>query len=275
MMKVKYSQVATSIDKWTKELTSLKRVFEAQEDAEEALEICRCIKEDIDEFKKITPLIRELTREAIVKNNSYWNEIFSVLDSPKLSQAQTNLKILLHKTDIREQFEKVEEICVRADKEYSLRVKFNEVVMKALNECELEIIYKEKAQTYILGDTLPLQQLFDDQFNAIVMMKQNPFIKPIRNDVEAIEKKLISYQEMIDSWIKCQRGWIYLYPIFSSDEIKKELPREKAFFEEVDKKWREIMDLVEEDKFIFQYSDWERIDRGLRKNNELLDEINK
>lgn len=251
LVKVKYSKVASSIDQWSKKINSLRRRFEADEDAEEALEICRSIKEDIDEFKKLTPMIRELTREAVVKNPVYWTEIFETLGEVKIPQAQATLTALLRQTDIVKNFGKIEEICVRADKEYSLRIRFNDVVMKALNDCTLELISHKNSGTHILGDTLPLQQLFDDQFNAIVMMKQNPFIKPIRHEVELIEKKLIAFQDMFDSWIKCQRGWIYLEPIFSSDEMKNELPVEKEYFVQVDKKWREIMELMIEDPLIF------------------------
>jgi len=43
--------------------------------------------------------------------------------------------------------------------------------MKTLNECTVEIMEYKTTGTFILGDTAPLQQLFDDQFNAIVMMK--------------------------------------------------------------------------------------------------------
>ena len=276
LMKIKYSTVSSKLESWNKQIDSLKRRFEAKEDAEEAVEICRCIKEDISDFKKRTPLIRELTREAISKNPIYWSKILEDIGAKvKLSRDQTNLQTLLQKTDIMDKFEIVETICVRADKEYSLKVKFNEGVMKTLNDCTLEILDYKTSGTYILGDTGPLQIMFDEQFNTIVMMKQNPHIEPIRHEVESIEKKLIAYQDMFDSWIKCQRGWIYLEPIFSSDEMKKELPREKTFFEEVDKKWREVMDLVKEDAKIFQYPDWDKIAKALEKNNELLDEINK
>lgn len=193
LVKVKYAKVSSSIDQWSKKVNSLKRRFEADEDAEEALEICRSLKVDIDEFKKITPLIRELTREAIINNPMYWTEIFAALGEPKIPQAQATLVSLLRigNDKFLKNFDKIEAICVRADKEYSLKIKYNEVVLKTLNECSLQL--QDFKNTKILGDTLPLLQLFDDQFNAIVMMKQNPFIRPIKQDVEMIEKKLIAY----------------------------------------------------------------------------------
>jgi dynein heavy chain len=194
LVKIKFKQVMGLIDGWLKKINTLKRRFESKEDADEALEICRHIKLEIDEFKKVTPLIRELTREAVVRNPNYWKEILKTIGALSIPQATTTLKAITGPDNLfMNNLPKIEEICVRADKEFQLRSRFHDGIMKALNECELELLDYKSSGTQILGDTLPLQQLFDDQFNAIVMMKQNPFIKPIRLEVEQAEKKLIAF----------------------------------------------------------------------------------
>ena len=47
--------------------------------------------------------------------------------------------------------------------------------------------------------------------------------------------------EVIDEWMACQRNWQYLEPIFSSDDIQKQLPLEYTRFSSVDQKWRKNM----------------------------------
>ena len=76
---------------------------------------------------------------------------------------------------------------------------------------------------------------------------------------------------MLDSWLRCQRDWMYLEPIFSSDEIIKELPVGKKLFDTVNKKWIDLMEKIEEDQLIFTYPDWESIAKTLAANNEHLD----
>lgn len=48
------------------------------------------------------------------------------------------------------------------------------------------------------------------------MMKSSPYIKPIINRLNMAEARIVLIQDTLENWIKCQRGWMYLEPIFSS-----------------------------------------------------------
>jgi len=45
----------------------------------------------------------------------------------------------------------------------------------------------------------------------------------------------------------CQRTWMYLEPIFASDDIGKTMPVEATLFKEVDNLWRLTMEQIEAD----------------------------
>lgn len=47
--------------------------------------------------------------------------------------------------------------------------------------------------------------------------------------------------EVIDEWLAVQRNWLYLQPIFDSEDINKQLPAEGKRFASVDKHWRATM----------------------------------
>lgn len=47
---------------------------------------------------------------------------------------------------------------------------------------------------------------------------------------------------MLEQWITLQRTWMYLEPIFSSDDIMQQLPLEGKRFATVDRSWRKTMD---------------------------------
>lgn len=48
----------------------------------------------------------------------------------------------------------------------------------------------------------------------------------------------------MDEWLTCQGKWLYLEPIFSADEIMKQIPREGSAFRLMDTSWRRIVQQV-------------------------------
>jgi dynein heavy chain len=49
---------------------------------------------------------------------------------------------------------------------------------------------------------------------------------------------------MLEEWLLCQGKWLYLEPIFSAEEIMKQIPTEGAAFRSMDASWRSIMNKV-------------------------------
>lgn len=69
-------------------------------------------------------------------------------------------------------------------------------------------------------------------------MKSSPYIKPIINRLNMAETRIVLIQDTLENWIKTQRNWMYLEPIFSSEDIQQKMPVEKGKFEQVDKHWK-------------------------------------
>lgn len=49
------------------------------------------------------------------------------------------------------------------------------------------------------------------------------------------------WQDVLEEWLICQRSWLYMEPIFSSDDINRQLPVEGKRYQTVERTWRNIM----------------------------------
>ena len=45
----------------------------------------------------------------------------------------------------------------------------------------------------------------------------------------------------MEEWTLCQRSWLYLEPIFSSEDIMRQLPVEGKRYQTMDHMWKKIM----------------------------------
>jgi dynein heavy chain, axonemal len=69
-------------------------------------------------------------------------------------------------------------------------------------------------------------------------MRGNRYITPFLERITAWEKLLLGLQDIIDNWLKMQATWLYLEPIFSSDDIMRQMPTEGRLFRSVDHTYR-------------------------------------
>merc|ERR1719450_1621385 len=86
--------------------------------------------------------------------------------------------------------------------------------------------------------------ILDEQIVVVQEMQFSPFNKPFKEDIDDWNDKLAYVSECLDNWLKVQRAWMYLQPIFDSPDIMKQLPAEGKKFKQVDGKWRQIMNRV-------------------------------
>ena len=53
--------------------------------------------------------------------------------------------------------------------------------------------------------------------------------------------------EILEEMMKTQKTWMYLEPIFASEDIGKTMPTEAYFFSEVDRLWKHEMENIKSD----------------------------
>jgi|LauGreDrversion4_2_1035121.scaffolds.fasta_scaffold21352_3 dynein heavy chain len=97
----------------------------------------------------------------------------------------------------------------------------------------------------------------------------------LRNETKTWETKLNNMSELIEEISKCQKTWMYLEPIFASDDIHKQMPSEGAWFRDVDNLWKTTMDAIDNDPGIIDLVERENIKTAFEDANKKLDRIQK
>ncbi|KAK3267509.1 hypothetical protein CYMTET_23939 [Cymbomonas tetramitiformis] len=201
------------------------------------------LKDEVDEFKQIMPLIEELANVAL--KDRHWKEIFSMLPDPATGKVKFSPEDDFSVKDLIElnvmgKMEEVQRISTNASKEHSLENALVKMV-EDWNGIEFKTIAYKDTGTFTLGGTDDMQALLDDQIVKIQSMRASPFIKPFQERASNWEDTLQTLQDLLDNWISCQATWQYLEPIFSSEDIMKQMPEEGQQFQAVDQIYRDMM----------------------------------
>jgi dynein heavy chain len=120
-----------------------------------------------------------------------------------------------------------------------------------------------------------IQALLDDHIIKTQGIRGSPFVKPIEKEVKDWETKLLLVQDLLEQWLMVQRSWLYLEPIFGSDDIQRQMPNEAKRFKHVNDLWRQTMDAVIENPNVLDVSDIENLLPNFTEANKKLDQIQK
>lgn len=105
----------------------------------------------------------------------------------------------------------------------------------------MEVLSYKETGTYIIKVSDDCSQLLDDHIVMTQSMSFSPYKKPFEDRINSWEGKLVMTQDVLDEWLNCQRAWLYLEPIFSSEDINRQLPIESKRYQTMERIWRKVM----------------------------------
>ena len=152
----------------------------------------------------------------------------------------------------------IEEISNRAEKKFQLSKKLKAMKEEMKGFKLTTVSYKET--TFVLKAYDEVNAKLDDQMvQTQAMLASSNCVLKLRSDTRSWENKLTLMQDIIIEINKCQKQWMYLEPIFSSENIGKTLANELASFQDVDKLWRTTMDGIEAEPGIYDLAERDSI----------------
>ncbi|KAJ1562895.1 Dynein heavy chain 7, axonemal, partial [Nowakowskiella sp. JEL0078] len=261
-------EVDESVGTMWRLMFKLTKTFSEQPVPRKVAESC---KNKLDKFKAHLPLISILRNPGL--RPRHWDLMGAIVGQSILPDENTSLTKVLD-MNLGPHLQQFEAISDAASKEFSLQ----KTLQKMRDEWEPLIFtcidYKETG-TKILSSLEDVQALLDDQIVKVQTMRGSPFVKPIEEEVKTWETTLVTVQEIIDSWLKVQATWLYLEPIFTSEDIMAAMPVEGKKFKTVDHNWRELMIKTSETPKILTVAGFPYLVNQLNEANALLEDIQK
>uniref|UniRef100_A0A672TSR7 Dynein axonemal heavy chain 3 n=1 Tax=Strigops habroptila TaxID=2489341 RepID=A0A672TSR7_STRHB len=203
----------------------------------------------------------------------HWEQISEIVGCEIKPDETTTLKNILD-FGLSKYIDKLEPIGAAASKEYSLAKAIEKMKQEWAN-VQFGLTKYRDTDTSILSAVDDIQLLLDDHIVKVQTMCGSPFIKPIEAECRAWEAKLCLIQDIVDSWLKCQATWLYLEPIFSSEDIIAQMPEEGRKFGIVDSCWKDIMAQVVKNSKVLVATEQPRMLERLQEANALLEDIQK
>ncbi|CAG5051618.1 unnamed protein product [Parnassius apollo] len=259
-------QISSDVEAWWKLLYKLGRqLFEFPG----AKRIADMVRNKVEKFKVLLPVLCAICNKGM--RERHWAQISSLVGAEVVHGPETTLADMVEQ-GVHVFASQLEEIEQYAAKEYSLE----QALIKMKEEwvgVTFEVVPYRDTGVGVLTGLDDIQQLLDDHILKSQTMRGSPYVKAFENDMVAWEEKLISMQDILDQWLQCQATWMYLEPIFSSEDIMRQMPTEARNFRDVDKEWRIIMSATQKDPSVLNATDFPSLLKKLKYNNTLLDEI--
>ncbi|CAE8610871.1 unnamed protein product [Polarella glacialis] len=250
------------------------RTLKENEETKSIAGIAEQIRTELEDFKPYLPLVTGLRNEGM--RLRHWEQISEKCGVPvgPMMDGGLSLQKLLD-VGLLSFADDVAAVGDRAGKEFQLEKTLNK--MKSDWEpLEFDLSEKyRKTGTYVLKGDGEAMALLDEHIVTTQAMMFSTFKGPFEQDIEDWNIRLMRVSETLEEWLKCQKAWMYLQPIFDSDDIMRQLPTEGKRFKHVDASWRQEMINTRENPKIIDICATEGLLEKWRECNVTLDMVQK
>ncbi|RDD38836.1 Dynein heavy chain 1, axonemal [Trichoplax sp. H2] len=250
---------------------TLHKCYKAFKDIPMVQQIAKDIRERIDEFKPYIPLIHGLRNPGM--RSRHYEQLSLELGFTVVPKATLTFSKCLE-MKLQDHIATIAKIAEVAGKEYSIEQALDKME-NDWNPVNLEVILYKQTGSYIMKTTDETSQLLDDHIVMTQSMSFSPYKRPFEDRINIWEGKLRMTQDVMDEWLSCQRAWLYLEPIFGSEDINRQLPVESKRFQTMDRIWRKIMKNAKENPQVISLCPDGRMLENLKECNRLLDQVQK
>nr|XP_034195945.1 dynein heavy chain 1, axonemal-like [Osmia lignaria] len=233
--------------------------------------IATTIRDQIDEFKPYIGLIQALRNPGM--KDRHFDQLSAQTGIQMALTPSMTFKTLLF-LGIEEFEELVKTVADTAAKEYATERTLNKMIIE-WETIVMEILPYKATGTYIMKVTEETLMLLDNHILNVQQLAFSPLKTVFEDEINEWEEKLKLTQEVLILWIEVQRDWMYLEPIFTSEDITVQLPVEARRYNAMERNWRRIMKNAKDNPYIIKICPDSNLLEGLQECKSLLEMVQK
>jgi dynein heavy chain len=254
--------------------TSWKKIFKvvaAFKDKPEVLAIATQIQQQIADFKPHLPLITSLRNPGM--RPRHWQQLSTHLGFKLQPDATFTLKDLFS-LNLENFMESISKTCDMAGKEFAIENMLDKME-KEWQDKKFTIVDYRDSGTHILRSPEEISQLLDDHLVTTQSMNFSVYKKAFESRIAKWETTLTLIADILDAWLLVQKQWLYLEPIFSSEDIHHQMPTEGKRFTTMDRNWRRIMQKAAASPKVMEFASNKKLLVSFQECNKLLELVQK
>ncbi|XP_073386521.1 uncharacterized protein [Physcomitrium patens] len=255
-------EMLNNMDKWVRASAKCAKLL--TKDVKIAAEELR---KRIMDFNVNVPMIYALRNPGM--RDRHWKRLTNLVGFEVVCTPDFSLRTAIN-LNLPKYLAQCEEVSEFASKEHALEKSLDKM-QGDWATVKFEYTEWKATKTCILRGTDDLQQVLDDQLIKTQSMTASPYIGPFEDRVRIWFEKLQFFNKLLKEWLSCQVQWMYLEPIFTSEDIMSQMPTEGRRFKLVDGVWRKIMAKLAKNPDALTIGGDEDIMKQLQESNKDLD----
>ncbi|GLC56009.1 hypothetical protein PLESTB_001054700 [Pleodorina starrii] len=246
------------------------KVF-GQRGMEKYADNCEAVRAEVEGFKKFVPLVQALRNPGM--RDRHWEQLSASLgfklhpDKNFTLSAGDSMGLLAH-------LQVISKVADVAGKEYGIEQALDKM-QREWESAEMQVLDYRETKTYVVKVEDAISQMLDDHIAMTQSMAFSPYKKPFEERIVKWEQQLSLVSEILDQWIQLQRQWMYLEPIFGSEDIMQQLPLEGKRFATVDRMWRKTTEAAKRNPLVLKVCASQKLLDSFIEANKLLESVQK
>ncbi|KAF7401616.1 hypothetical protein HZH68_007436 [Vespula germanica] len=191
----------------------------------------------VDKFRRTLPLITDLKNPSM--RSRHWKQVKDILERDFDEMSEDFTLDAIADMQMQNFSEQIADISNAATMELEIELGLQRIsaIWKVM---KIEMTpYKTKG-IYKLESIDDIVETLEDHQVHLSSMKSTRFVEPFATEVDYWERTLSTVGEVLEMVLSVQRSYFYMDNIFSSEDIRKQLPKETNDFDKLTLSWVQI-----------------------------------